>query len=122
MAFRNVQVPAAAETANRNPIVNSWNKSYDNAVRSFVQVIASVAGPCGVLSARLDRHPTDVWASRAQFPDRAHPPFEAGHDLDMVLEMPPKLIVVGSNSNPLLHSTGPTSRVPAALPTREDLR
>jgi hypothetical protein len=114
MAFRNVQVPAAAETANRNPIVDSRNKSNDNAVHSFIQAIASLAGCAGAFSARLDRCPTGVLASRAQFLDRARPPFEARHDLDIVLEMPPELTVVGSNSNPLLHSTSSTSRTIAA--------
>jgi hypothetical protein len=120
MAFRNVRVPTDADRANRNPIVDSWNKSHDYAVRSFVQVIASAAGRPGVFSARRDRGPTGVWASCAQF--RRRPPFGAGHDLGIVLEMPPTLIVVGSNSNPLLYSTGSTNCVPAALPTREDLR
>jgi hypothetical protein len=63
MAFRSVQVPAAAETANRDPIVDFWKKSHDNAIHSFVQVIASLAGCSGVFSARLDRHRPGVWAA-----------------------------------------------------------
>jgi hypothetical protein len=121
MAFRSVQVPAAAEIANRNPIVDFWKK-YDNAVHSFVQVIASVAGRPGAFSARLDRDPTRVWANRAQFLDRARQPFGAGQDLHILLAMPPTLIVEESTRKPLLDGTSSTSSVPAALPLREAVR
>jgi hypothetical protein len=120
MAFRSVQVPAAAETANRNPIVDSWNKSHDNAVHSFVQAITNAAGRPGSSSARLDRHPTGAWASRAQFPHRADAPVGANHYLDPLLEMQPTLIVEEGTSNPLLR--GSKSPVPAALSLGEALR
>jgi hypothetical protein len=119
MAFRNVQVPAAAQTANRNPIVDSSNKSHDNSVHTFVQAITSVAGRPDALSARLDRHPTGVWA---QFLDRPRPPFRASHDLDILLEMPPELIVEEGIRKPPLYIRGSTCRAPAALPTREEHR
>jgi hypothetical protein len=122
MAFRNVQVPAAAETANRNPIVDSWNKSHDNAVHSFVQAITNVAGRPGSLSARLDRHPIGAWARRAQSRDRAGPPVRANHDPDLLLEMPLTLFVEEGNSKPLLYGTTSKSRAPAALCPGEALR
>ncbi len=111
MAFRNVRVPAAAETANQNPIVDFWKKSHDNAIYSFVQVITSLAGRPGAFFAQRDRHLAG--ASGAQFLDRTRRPIAAGNDPDILQEMPPKLIVVGSNCNPVLHNAGSTSRVPA---------
>src|ERR1700683_3734822 len=91
MAFRSVQVPAAAHTANRNPIVDSSNKSHDNAVHSLVQVITSVAGRLGILAARRDRNSTGIWASRALL-DRARP-IGTSQSPGIVLEMPRELIV-----------------------------
>jgi hypothetical protein len=66
MVFRSVQVPAAAQTANRNPIVDSWKKSHGNATHFLIQLIATVTGGPRVFLDRLDRHPKDVFASRAQ--------------------------------------------------------
>jgi hypothetical protein len=120
MVFRSVQVPAAAHTANRNPIVDSWNKSHDNAVHSFVQAITSVAALPGVFSARRELHPTG--ASGTQFLDRARPPIAASHDRDILREMPPKLIVEEGNRKPLLYIRSSTCLGPAALLTREEVR
>jgi hypothetical protein len=118
MAYRSVRVPAAAETANRNPIVDSWNKSHDNALHSFVQGIASVAGRPGVFSARRDLPP----ASGAQFLDRARRPVAASHDPDILQEMPPKLTVEEGICKPLPCGMGSRRRVPPALSLKEALR
>jgi hypothetical protein len=122
MASKKARVPAADDTANRNPIVDSWKKSHDNAIHSFVQLITSVAGRPDVFCTRLDRHPTDVWASRTQFLDRARPTLRASHDPDILLEMQPEPVAVQGANNPLLYSTDSTGHPPAALPSREDLR
>jgi hypothetical protein len=120
MAFRNVRVPVAAETANQNPIVDFWKKSHDNATHTFVQAIPSVAGRPGVFSARRNRHLTG--ASGAQFSERTRRPIAASHDRDMLQEVPPKLIAEEGIGKPLLYIRGSTCRAPAALPTREELR
>jgi hypothetical protein len=116
MAFRNARVPAAAETANRNPIVDSWNKSHDNAVHSFVQAITSVVA----LPARRGLHPGG--ASGTQFLDRARRPIAASHARDILREMPLKLIVEEGFRKPLLYIRCSTCCVPAALLTREEVR
>jgi hypothetical protein len=117
MASKKARVPAADDTANRNPIVDSWKKSHDNAIHSFVQLITTATGRSLLFCGRLDRLPAGICATCAPL-SGAHGPMGASH---LLLETLPQLIVE-ENTRKSLYRSVPPSHVPARLPAKEELR
>jgi hypothetical protein len=90
MASEKARVPAAAKTADRNHLTESWKNSDDKAPSPLIQlmiVVSPATGRPGAFAARLEGESTVLVVSRAPFLASAWKLIAAGYPPDAVFMM-----------------------------------